>query len=149
MAYYGQADRSSQGERVMMKNMMKIFLLVAGVFLIPVALTYGIDPAATLPKFMNITVGGTDQTHIFRALMGLYLGMTTFCIIAAFTPEWQRVGVIWAVFFAYSLAIGRILSLIIDGIPSPILLFYLAVELILGTLGLLVLNRERRTSSMA
>jgi hypothetical protein len=128
----------------MMTNMMKIFLLVAGVFLIPVALTYGVDPAATLPKFINATVEGTDQTHIFRALACLYLGMSTFCIIAAFTPEWRRVAVIWAVFFAYSLAIGRILSIIIDGIPSPILLFYLAVELIVGTLGLLVLSRERR-----
>jgi len=57
--------------------MMKLFLLVAGVFLIPVALSYGVVPAATLPKFMNITVEGTDDTHIFRALMGLYLGMVT------------------------------------------------------------------------
>ena len=114
------------------------------VFLFPVALSYGVDPAATLPKFMNITVEGTDQTHIFRALMGLYLGMVTFCIIAAFTPEWRHVAVIWAVFFAYSLALGRILSLIVDGMPSPILLFYLAVELAVGTLGLLVLKREQR-----
>ena len=45
----------------MSQNMMKFFLLFAGVFLIPVALTYGLDPAATLPKFMNVTVeGGTD-----------------------------------------------------------------------------------------
>ena len=87
---------------------MKLFLLFAGVFLIPVALTYGVDPTATLPKFMNLTVEGTDLTHIFRALGCLYLGMVTFCIIAAFTPEWRHVAVIWAVFFAYSLAIGRI-----------------------------------------
>ena len=124
--------------------MMKLFLLFAGVFLIPVALTYGVDPAATLPKFMNITVEGTDLTHIFRALGCLYLGMVTFCIIAAFTPEWRHVAVIWAVFFAYSLAIGRIISLIVDGKPSGMLLFFLAVELIVGTVGLLLLNRERR-----
>jgi hypothetical protein len=36
------------------------------------------------------------------------------------------------------------LSLIVDGMPSPILLFYLAVELTVGTLGLLVLGRERQ-----
>jgi hypothetical protein len=47
--------------------------------------------------------------------------------------------VIWAVFFAYSLAIGRIISLIVDGIPSPMLLFYLVV----GTWGLFVLSREQ------
>ena len=113
-------------------------------FLLPVALTYGIDPAATLPKFMNITVEGTDQTHIFGALSCLYLAMSTFCIIAAFTPEWRHVAVIWAVFFAFSLAIGRLLSMVVDGMPSGILLL-LAVELIVGTLGLLLLSRERRT----
>jgi Domain of unknown function (DUF4345) len=134
-----------QGEQ----HMMKLFLLVAGVFLFPVALSYGVNPAATLPKLgMNITVEGTDQTHIFRALMGLYLGMVSFCIIAAFTPEWRRVAVTWAVFFAYSLAIGRILSLIVDGMPSRILLFYLAVELAVGTLGLFVLARERAKPSL-
>jgi Domain of unknown function (DUF4345) len=68
--------------------------------------------------------------------------MVTFCIIAAFTPEWRRVAVIWAVFFAYSLAIGRILSLIVDGMPSRILFFYLAVELAVGTCGLFVLARS-------
>jgi hypothetical protein len=55
------------------------------------------------------------------------------------------VAVIWAVFFAYSLAIGRVLSMVIDGMPSGMLLFFLAVELIVGTLGLLLLSRERRT----
>ena len=140
MAYYGLATtRQSHGGY----DMMKVFLLAAGVFLFPVALSYGVDPAVTIPQFMNFTVEGTDQTHIFRALMGLYLGMVTFCIIAAFRPEWQRVAVIWAVFFAYSLALGRILSLIVDGMPSPILMFYLVVELTVGTVGLLILNRER------
>src|SRR5262245_48074434 len=57
------------------------------VVLVPVALSYGVDPAAILPKFMKITVEGTDQTHILRALMSLYLGMSVFCILAAFTPE--------------------------------------------------------------
>jgi hypothetical protein len=127
--------------------MMKLFLLVAGVFLIPVALSYGVDPAATLPMTMNVTVEGTDESHIFRALMGLYLGMVAFCIIAAFTPAWQHVAVIWAVFFAYSLAIGRIISLSVDGIPSPMLLFYLAVELVVGSWGLFVLARERQRHS--
>jgi hypothetical protein len=128
--------------------MMRLFLLVAAGILVPVALSYGVDPAVTLPKFMNITVEGTDQTHIFRALMCLYLGMSTFCVIAAFTPEWRHVAVIWAVFFAFSLAIGRILSLIVDGMPSRILILYIVVELALGVWGLAVLARERRKTQV-
>ena len=46
-------------------------------------------------------------------------------------------------FFASSLAIGRIVSLIVDGMPSPILLFYLAV----GTWGLFVLARDDLTTT--
>src|SRR6478672_8580737 len=69
-----------------------------------------------LPKTMDITVAGTDQTEMLGAVMGLYLGMTAFCAIAAFKPEWRHVATIWAVFFMYSIAFGRILSLI-DGVP--------------------------------
>ena len=91
--------------------MMKLFLVFVGAIL--------------------VVVEGTDQTEMLRVVMGLYLGMTIFCFIAAFTPAWRHVAAIWAVFFLYSIAAGRILSL------SPILL--LAVELIGGTLRLLVL----------
>ncbi len=126
--------------------MMKLFLLFVAAILVPPALSYGIDPAAVLPKSMNIVVEGTDQTEMLRAVMGLYLGMTIFCVVAAFTPALWHVAVIWGVFFLYSIAAGRILSLIVDGTPSPILLFYMAVELIGGTLGLLVLFRERAKS---
>jgi hypothetical protein len=70
--------------------------------------------------------------------------MSTFCVIAAFTPSWRHVAVIWAVFFAFSLAMGRILSLIVDGMPSRILILYLLVEVALGIWGLFVLDRERR-----
>jgi hypothetical protein len=122
--------------------MMKLYLVTVAVVLVPVALSYGVDPAAILPKFMNIRVEGTDQTHILRALMCLYLGMSAFCIIAAFTPEWRHVAVIWAVFFVFSLVAGRVLSLMVDGIPSRIFLLYLAVEVFAGLWGLLVLARD-------
>jgi hypothetical protein len=68
----------------------KFFLLVCAVFLTPVGLSYGFDPAATLPKLMNITIAGIDQTAMLRALMGLFLGMVAFCAVAAlWRPEWR------------------------------------------------------------
>jgi len=99
--------------------MMKLFLLFVAAILVPPALSYGIDPAAILPRSMNIVVEGTDQTEMLRAVMGLYLGMTVFCVIAAFTPAWRHVAAIWAVFFLYSIAAGRILSLIVDASRAP------------------------------
>jgi hypothetical protein len=121
--------------------MTKLYLVTVAVVLVPVALSYGVDPAAILPKFMTIRMEGTDQTHILRALMCLYLGMSAFSLIAAFTPEWRHVAVIWAVFFMFSLVAGRVLSLMVDGVPSRIFLLYLAVEVFGGLWGLLVLAR--------
>ena len=128
--------------------MMRLYLLLVAALLVPIALSYGIDPEAVLPKLLNITVEGTDQTQIFRALMCLYLGASTFWAIAAFKPAWQRVAVIWAVFFAFSLALGRVISLVVDGAPSRLLDIYLVVEILGGLLGLAVLAREKRKSAV-
>lgn len=122
--------------------MMRFYLLCMAVLIVPIALSYGIDPAAVLPKFLNIEVVGTDQTQIFRALMCLYLGASVFWVIAAFKPEWRRVAVIWAVIFALSLAVGRVISLVVDGPPSRLLDLYLAVEVLAGLWGIALLIRE-------
>jgi hypothetical protein len=50
---------------------------------------------------------------------------------------------VWAVFFCFSLAIGRIVSLAIDGRASPLLDVYLGLEIIGGLLGLVVLAYAR------
>jgi uncharacterized protein DUF4345 len=78
--------------------------------------------------------------------MCLYLGMSTFRIIAALKPEWRHVAVIWAVFM-FSTATGRVISLIVDGIPSRIPLIDLAVEVLGGFCGLAMLAREQRKLS--
>ena len=122
---------------------MRAYLLLVAVLLVPIALSYGIAPATVLPKVLDIAVAGPDQTQIFRALMCLYLAASIFWAIAAFKPAWQRVAAIWAVFFCVSLAIGRIVSLVLDGPASPLLDVYLGLEIVGGILGLAVLAYAR------
>lgn len=125
---------------------MRLYLLIAVLIVVPIALSYGLDPAKILPRFLDIKVEGADQTQIFRAMMCLYLGSAAFWAIAAFKPAWQRIAVVWAVIFSLSLAIGRIISLIVDGPASRLLDVYLAVEIVAGLLGLAILEYERRRS---
>ena len=75
--------------------------------------------------------------------MCLYLAASTFWAIAAFKPAWQRVAVIWAVFFVVSLAIGRAISLVVDGPASRLLDVYLGLEILGGLLGVAVLAYAR------
>jgi len=123
---------------------MRFYLLLIVFLIVPIALNYGLAPARSLPEFLDISVSGTDQIHVFRALMCLYLGAAVFWAIAAFTPAWQRTAVIWGVFFAFSLAIGRLISLAVDGQPSLLLLVYLGLEIAGGLLGLAILAVEDR-----
>jgi hypothetical protein len=125
---------------------MRFYLLLAVFLIVPIALNYGLAPAETLPKSLDVTVEGTDLTHIFRGLMCLYLGAALFWGIAAFTPSWQRTAVIWVVFFAFSIAFGRVISLIVDGRPSALLLIYLGLEIAAGLLGLFILSVADRKS---
>ena len=125
-------------------KLMRLYLLFVVALIIPIALSYGVQPQSVLPEALDITVSGTDLIHIFRAMMCLYLGAALFWAIAAFTPAWQRTAVIWAIFFALSLAAGRVISLIVDGRASLLLDVYLAVEILGGLLGLAVLITEDR-----
>lgn len=125
-------------------TLMRFYLLLIVFLIVPIALNYGLAPARSLPEVLDISVSGTDQIHVFRALMCLYLGAAVFWAIAAFTPAWQRTAVIWGVFFAFSLAIGRLISLAVDGQPSLLLLVYLGLEIAGGLLGLAILAVEDR-----
>jgi hypothetical protein len=118
---------------------MRAYLLFAAVLLVPIALIYGIAPAAMLPRFLDIAVEGNDQVQIFRALMCLYFATSAFWAFAAFKPNWQQPAVVFAVMFAFSLAIGRAISLVVDGPASTLLDVYLGVEVAGGLLGVAVL----------
>jgi hypothetical protein len=132
-------SETTRGDRL-----MQAYLLFIAIGLVPIALSYGIDPAGVLPKVLDITVEGVDQTQIFRALMCLYLACSAFWAIAAFTPAWRRAAVVWGVFFMLSLAAGRAISLLVDGPASRLLDVYLGLEIVGGLLGLAVLASARQ-----
>jgi len=122
--------------------MARVYLLMITVGLFPIALSYGVDPANVLPKLLGFPVEAPNETQIFRALMCLYLGMCLFCALAAFRRAWQRVALIWAIIFMASLATGRLLSIILEGMPASLLNWYLVVEAAMAGFGLWILARR-------
>jgi hypothetical protein len=134
------------GKSARSETLMRAYLLMVAGLLMPIALSYGIVPATVLPKALDISVSGADQTQIFRALMCLYLAASALWAIAAFKPDWRRIAMIWAVFFFFSLAIGRVISLVVDGPASLLLDVYLGLEIFGGLLGLAVLAYARKAA---
>jgi hypothetical protein len=119
----------------------RFYLIFSAAGLSAVALSYGVAPAAVLPKVLHLTVEGTDLTHIFRAIMGLYLGMIALWVLGAFWSKFTRAAVIAEIAFMFGLALGRVLSIILDGVPSVLLVGYTIAEIALGSWGVLVLSR--------
>ena len=122
-------------------NLNKAFLLFAALGLTPIALSYGAVPDASLRWLFDIDASSVNASHIFRAVMGLYLALVLFWIIAAFRAPLQ-VPALWSLMvFMLGLAAGRLLSLVLDGFPHPLLLVYLLLEVTMGVLALLLLRR--------
>ena len=125
--------------------MTRFYLLFSAAGLFVIALGYGIDPAAILPMALNVTVEGIDLTHIFRAVMGLYLAMIVLWILGALRASLTKAAVIAEVTFMFGLAAGRALSIIIDGMPSVLLVIYAVLEIVMGLWGVLILKKQDGT----
>lgn len=95
-----------------------------------VGLSYGLWPEKVLPFLFDFKVESVDLNHVFRAMMGLYLGFATYWIIGIFKEEHWRGATLSSIVFMGGLAIGRMVSILIDGIPSVVFLIGTVVEIL-------------------
>jgi hypothetical protein len=121
-------------------NARQIFLLIAAVGLTPIALSYGTVPQASLKFLFDIPLHGTNVTHIFRAIMGLYFALIIFWILGARSEKLTRPALFSLTVFMFGLAAGRTLSLLLDGMPHWLLFVYLILEILFGAVGLWMLK---------
>jgi hypothetical protein len=119
----------------------RYYLLVSAAGLSVIALGYGIAPTEVLPQILQITVSDRDLIHIFRAVMGLYLGFVVLWTAGAFVPRVAQAAILSEVVFMVGLASGRFLSLLIDGWPSILLTIYLILEATMAVIGIICLRK--------
>lgn len=111
-------------------NLKKALLLTAFGSVSVIALLYGVSPHWFFATFLlDSQAPSIDQSHILRAVMTLYLALGIFWLYCAFSEKYRDAGIIVLAVFCGGLVAGRILSLSIDGMPSPLLAIYILVEL--------------------
>ena len=120
----------------------RLFLLAAALGLTPIALSYGANPQGSVPFLFGFPVETVNAEHIFRAVMGLYLGQAAFWVIGAIRASVTTAALWGVVVFMWGLAFGRIFSLFVDGLPSVLLVIYLLLEIGFGVVGYLLLRRR-------
>ena len=122
-------------------NIRQVFLIVAAIGLAPIALSYGLTPQKSLSYLFQIPASDTNSIHIFRAIMGLYLALVLFWLFGAMKTEVRQAALYSLVIFMLGLALGRVLSIVLDGFPHPLLTTYLVLELFFGAAGIIMLRR--------
>ena len=129
-------------------NLSRIFLVLSGVVISLIGLLYGVSPQWFANRFMTgappLTV---DQAHVFRAIMTLYLGLGGFWIYCSGSEKYQGIGLAVAAIFCGSLVAGRLLSVVVDGVPAPVFVTYIVAELAAVPLYLWLHKRHVRDTS--
>tara|TARA_B100000427_G_C15370353_1_gene534047 strand:+ start:95 stop:478 length:384 start_codon:yes stop_codon:yes gene_type:complete len=125
-------------------NKESFFLLFIAIGVFPVSLVYGGNPAVSMPNFYGIEVDTVNLSNILRAVMGLYIALCVFWVIGA-RYEKLRLPALWSLaIFMTGIASGRALSLILDGMPSTLFIFYLGVEVIAAIIGFKLISNLQK-----
>ncbi len=127
------------------ERVQKLLLLITAIGLIPIALGYGFMPEKTLTSLYGFEVDNVNLKHIMRAVMGLYFGQIIIWILGFSNSDLRRPAMYCLVVFTLGLAGGRMMSLIVDGMPHWLLIVSLIVELIIGLFGLRLIITETKT----
>ncbi|MCP3871292.1 MAG: DUF4345 domain-containing protein [Gammaproteobacteria bacterium] len=126
-----------------MMILKKGLLIFSFVIVSIIALLYGVSPEWFFQSFLAEShTPGVDQTHILRAVMTLYLTLGLFWLYCAFNNKYRDAGIIIVALFCGGLVAGRVLSLILDGPPSPILMLYIFMELSMVPICIWILRRN-------
>ena len=124
-------------------QLKKVLLILSFVTICIIALLYGISPQWFFDTFLLTSQDPSiDQSHILRAVMRLYIALGFFWLYCAFSDKYRDSGIIVLAVFCGGLVAGRILSVIVDGIPSPILILYIFMELSLVPVCIWLMRRD-------
>ena len=107
-----------------------------------IALLYGIAPGWFARTFLGMNDFGVDLAHILRAMMCLYIGLGIFWLYSAFNDKHRSTAILTTIVFAGGLVAGRVISLVFDGPPSGLLIFYGVLEISLVPIGYWIFMRS-------
>lgn len=123
-----------------------LHLILAVLIILIVALTYGLFPGRSITFLLGLNSTDINLKQIFRANMGLYLGMAALWISGILQSKlWFSATLSSMVFFG-GLAIGRLIGILKDGIPAAYFWIGMLIEFILFAWAIVNLRKYYFTS---
>ncbi|MCF2876470.1 MULTISPECIES: DUF4345 domain-containing protein [unclassified Tenacibaculum] len=116
-----------------------LHLLISLGIVVPTAIIYG--SPSILPQQLDIQVNTIDLSNMLKAIMGLYIGISLVWILGIWKTQYWKRATKLNILFMLTLAIGRGLSMITDGIPTNGYIFGITAELLLGLFSIYQLRK--------
>lgn len=116
-----------------------IHLLISLSIVVPTAIIYG--SPSVLPEYLDIRVNSIDLSNMLKAIMCLYLGISFVWILGIWKTKYWKSATQLNILFMLTLAIGRTLSVIVDGFPTGGYIFGIIAELVLGLFSMYQLKK--------
>ena len=107
-----------------------LHLIVSLLIVVPTAIIYG--SPSILPEHLDIQVNTNDLSNMLKAIMCLYLGISLVWTLGVWKTEYWKIATQLNILFMLSLAIGRALSMFMDGYPTGGYIFGIIAEFAIG-----------------
>lgn len=108
----------------------RLHLIVSFLIIVPIAVVYG--SPSILPAFIDIEIKSTDLHNMLRAIMCLYLGVSSVFALGIWKDKYWKVATQLNALFMLSLGVGRLLSILLDGLPTQSFVAGLTAEFTFG-----------------
>ncbi|MDQ3403626.1 MAG: DUF4345 domain-containing protein [Actinomycetota bacterium] len=127
-----------------MERALRVVLVVLGVFVIVTGALDIVIGTATLPGNTDVPTN-VDSNYRFFAAIWLMLGLVLLWIVPRVREATAPLRVVCAAVFVGGLA--RVMSLIVAGVPDPLLVAFIGVELIVPPVLLVWQASVRKSTS--
>lgn len=115
-----------------------IHLIISVLVVVPAAFIYAFEPNLILDMYVEIV----DERNFHKAIMGIYLGFSSLWLLGIFKKEYWKIAIFTNIIFMLGLGFGRVVSILLDGLPTTPYLIGTFGELILGFYGVWILKRN-------
>jgi len=113
-----------------------VFVIIGGGFLVA-----PVEWAAIADIVLPTAMARTDLRATYG---GFNVGMGLFVACCAFRSEWMRPGVLGVALAAVGYGGGRLVGIVVEGTASPVMLFFLVLEVVIASIAFSVFRRLGR-----
>lgn len=120
-----------------------LHLIISLLIVVPTAIIYG--SPSVLSERLDIQANTIDLSNMLKAIMCLYIGISIVWILGIWKNKYWKGATQLNILFMLSLAIGRAISMLTDGLPTDGYIFGIIAEFILGIFSIYQLKKYSKT----